>query len=99
MAVLQRGTYMSFVIVAVGVFIAGMGAPAGAFAGSIAGSGATINYTAAPGEANVVTVTQPNAATLVVRDIGVGSLTDGDGVGGCAVVGNRADCPAVGVTR
>ena len=73
--------------------------PAGAFAGSVARSGATINYTAASGEANVVTVTQPNAATLVVRDTGIGSMTDADGVGGCAVIGNRADCPAAGVTR
>ena len=63
---------------------------------TVSESGATLNYLAAPGEANAVTI-GVSGLVYVVRDPGA-TLVDGDGAGGCQVIAARVECPAAGIT-
>jgi hypothetical protein len=74
-------------------------APAIASAASVKLSGSQLTYTAGAKESNAVTVTKQDAATIFVRDTGIASIGDGDGAGGCTVVGAQATCPAAAVTQ
>src|SRR5688572_23071391 len=74
-------------------------APAAASAASVRLAAPKLIYNAGAGEANAITVTQPDPATLALRDAGVGSITDADGAGGCSVTGADASCPAAGIAQ
>ena len=71
--------------------------PGAAQGASVSESATTITYLAATGEINDVTVSV-SGTDYVVRDAGA-TLVDGDGAGGCAVIGIRAVCPAVGIAE
>jgi hypothetical protein len=53
----------------------------------------TFSYVASTGQANDVTVDLVGG-NYVLRDTGVTTFPDADGVDGCAVAGNEATCPA-----
>src|SRR3954454_6955352 len=88
---MPRACAVAIVAIAALIFV-----PA-AFAASVKLSGSQILYTAGAGEVNRVGVTQPAVGTFTLTDNGVGSITDGDGLGGCSVLGNVASCLAAGV--
>ena len=63
--------------------------PVAAEAASVSESPTTLTYTADLGETNNLSILPANGA-YVVKDTGAASLVDGDGVGGCTVIGNTA---------
>jgi Ca2+-binding RTX toxin-like protein len=69
----------------------------GAVGATVALSGATITYTAAPGEVNDLTVDQTGGN--ITFDEAAINITDGDGGAGCTVAAGNAACPEGGVTR
>jgi Ca2+-binding RTX toxin-like protein len=61
------------------------------------GGSKTLSYFADAAQTNDVTVTLLGS-TYTITDRGVSTIGDADGSGGCSVIGNRATCPASGVS-
>lgn len=92
---LRRRGVSAWLAFGLAVFAFANAAPASAayvVGAGIADGGATLSYLTPAGEANDVTVDLVGG-NYVLRDAGVASFADADGVDGCTVSGNEATCP------
>jgi Ca2+-binding RTX toxin-like protein len=83
-------------LLATGICVVPLGLASSALGATVALNGATITYTAAPDEVNLLTIDQTGGN--ITFDESVISITDGDGGAGCTVTAGNAACPQGGVT-
>src|SRR5690242_7432857 len=78
------------------ICVVSLGFASTASGATVALNGATITYTAAPGERNLLTIDQVGGN--ITFDEQTINITDGDGGAGCTVTTGNAACPQGGVT-